>query len=866
MIERTARPAARAVFRPAGRRHAGAARMQPLVRSWPVMSGVVPFPAEGFIRRPESGPGPWDALTPGTTVILGPATNGRSVGGGGGGTGKTQLAVAFARTLWDAGAVDLLVWVDAGSRDSIVAGYAKALAGIRVAAPAGQPEAAAARLVTWLAATGRPWLVVLDGVAAAADLAGLWPQGPSGQALVTTGLAGLSPRLAAAHAAATPPARQRAVAVSAFSQREAMNYLSARLNDDPFQAAGSLDLAIALGCVPAGLALAVAYLLDTGLDCRLYRLACERYKQYQPNGFAVDPLAPLWMLAVDRVRQNALAELAWPALKLAAVLGPARIPGAVLMSPAACGYVTGRRDVTGDDRLSVQSAFGNLARLGLVVIEPDSEARTVGMSAALQDSVRRAMPPAEVRQAAQAAAGALCESWPSSGASADLEQALRDCATSVRRCDETALWTPRCHPLLARVGQSLDDARMAETALDYWRDLAGRATGYFGAGAPVTFQFRERLAAAATAAGRAGEAVTLHEELVADIDEVAGPTHPQALEARAGLAVAYRAAGRLSEAISLGTRAVADSELVFGPAHAQTTQILSELGSAYCDAARHYEAAGVLRRCLMLREQSLGRMHPETVSAREHLAEAFRGAGRPQEAVRLYQEALGQVEKALGGAHPDAVAARAKLALACYLAGRTDDAAAAFEQVLAAWQRVPGAAAAEPAAARANLAAVYCRSGRLEEAITLLESALAELARIRGPAHPDTLHARWNLAAACHKAKRLPAAVELGEASLGDCERVLGPGHRETLTVRANLAHAYHARGLLKRASAQFDRALRDCEQALGPDDPLTGEVRTLRKRYLAGRQGAAPIMAPPVALPHPPRGPRDQRHAAAAP
>jgi tetratricopeptide (TPR) repeat protein len=851
MIEHDTRPTARAVFLSDGRRHAGEARMQPLVRSWPIVSGVVPFPAEGFIRRPESGQGPWDALNPGVTVILGPDTNGRSAGGGGGGTGKTQLAAAFARTLWDAGEVDLLVWIDAGSRDSIVAGYAKALAGIRVAAPPGQPEAAAARLVSWLAATGRPWLVVLDGVADAADLAGLWPQGPTGQALVTTGLTGLSPRLAAA---APPGGRRRAVAVSAFSQREAMNYLSARLNDDPFQAAGSLDLAIALGCVPAGLALAVAYLLDTGLDCRLYRLACEQYKQYRPDVFAGDPLAPLWMLAVDRVRQNALADLAWPAVKLAAVLGPARIPGAVLTSPAACAYVTGRPNVTGDDRLSVQSVFGNLARLGLVVIEPDSAARTVGMPAALHVSVQRAMPPAEVRQAVQAAADALWQSWPGSGASPELEQALRDCATSIRRCDEAALWSRRCHPLLARVGQSLEDARMAETALGYWRDLAGRAVEYFGTGAPVTFQLRARLAAAATAAGRAGEAVTLHEELVADIDEVAGPTHPETLAARASLAMAYRTAGRLSEAISLGTRALADSDLVFGPAHAQTTQILSELGGAYCDAARYHEAVGVLRRCLVLREQSLGRMHPDTVSAREHLAEAFRRAGRPQEAVRLYQEALDQVEKAVGAAHPDAVTARAKLALACYLAGRTGDAAAAFEQVLAAWPRVPGTGPAQTAVARANLAAVYCRSGRLEEAISLQESALADLARVRGPEHPDTLHARWNLAAACHKAKRLPRAVELGETSLGDCERVLGPGHRETLTARANLAHAYHARGLLKRASAQFDRALRDCEQSLGPDDPLTGEVRKLRKRYLAGRQGAAPIMAPPVALPRPPR------------
>ena len=137
----------------------------------------------------------------------------------------------------------------------------------------------------------------------------------------------------------------------------------------------------------------------------------------------------------------------------------------------------------------------------------------------------------------------------------------------------------------------------------------------------------------------------------------------------------------------------------------------------------------------------------------------------------------------------------------------------------------------------------------MKEAIPLYESEIIDLEKLRGPGHAETLRAQWNLAAAFHKAKRLPDAIKLGEATLADCERLLGPGHWETLTTRANLAHAYHAAGQLKRASAQLDRALRDCERALGPDDDLTEAVRGLRKRYLAGRQGAAPIIAPPMVL-----------------
>jgi tetratricopeptide (TPR) repeat protein len=823
-------------------------RATPRRRAWPVQSGTIPFPADGLAERPETGPRPWDALRPGATVILGPADPGGQDGPGG--TGKTRLAAALAEQLWAAGQLDLLAWLDAGSRDSMVSGYARALADIRVAAAPGQPEAAAARFLAWLAATGRRWLVVLDGLADPADADGLWPHGPAGQVLVTTGLAGLRPPPVPPAPAdrAAPPAREHvAIGVAPFSQREALSYLAARLNDDPYQVAGSLDLALGLGCLPAGLNLAVSYLLDTGQNCRQYRLAGEAYRP-EPGRLARDPLAPAWMLAVGRAVQLSPAELAWPALKLAAVLGPAGIPGAILTSATACGYVTGQPRGTGGDQARVRLAFGNLQRLGLITIRPDDDLRTVRMAAALQASVRLAMDPAELRRAVLAAADSVCACWPAATAVAGLEQALRDCATSVRRCGGPALWDGGPHPLLARAGRSLDDARMPESAAIYWRRLAARCGEYLGAQSAAALQFRERHASAAVAAGRADEAIALYKELAADIEAVAGPGGPEVIAVRASLAAAYRAAGRLGDAISLSEQVAADCHRALGPAQPQTTQSLRALGGAYADAGRDQEAMSALRRCLGALERSIGLMHPGTVAVRHELAEACRRAGRAEEAISIYQEALAQVEKVTGAAYPGAVTAREHVAIAYYRAGQVDDAAATLRQAIAEWERLPGAGPGYTIAARASLAAIYCEGGRLREAISLYEDELADLEQIRGPGHPDTLRARWNLAAACHKARRLPEAIGLGEAALADCEQFLGPGHRETLSARANLAHAYHAAGLLKRASAHFDRALRDCEQSLGPGDSLTDAVRVLRKRYLAGRQGAAPIITGPAA------------------
>ena len=835
------RPGRRAGSRPASHENGQARRT-----IWPVSSGTVPFTDRGAVQRPETGQGPWDALHPGTTVIIGPADPAGP--GGPGGTGKTHLAAAFAARLWATDQLDLLVWLAAGSRDSIVTGFAKALADIRVAAAPGQPEAAAARFLAWLATTGRRWLVVLDGLADPADADGLWPHGPAGQVLVTTARPGVRPP--------QPAGEHLAVGLPVFSQREALRYLSDRLSEDHYQVAGSLDVAFGLGCLPAGLDLAVAYLQESGQGTRQYRLACERYRP-QGGQPASDLLAPAWMVAMGRAVQLAPAGQAWPALKLAAVLGPAGIPGSILTAVAAAGYITGLARVTEADQLGVQAAYGNLEQLGLIRIAPGDAVRTVWAAAALQESVRRSMDAAERRRTVRVAADAILGTWPAAGpaastvvgtAAASLEQAYRDCAVSVLRYGGPELWADGPHPLLARAGQSLAEARMTECALSYWRQLATRCGEHLGARSAVTLGFREQMARAAVAAGHADEAIAQYKELVADTEEVAGPGREQTIAVRASLALAYRAAGRLEDSISLAEQVVTECERAFGPAQPPTTQSLQTLAGAYAGAGRDSEAATVLHRCLAARERTVGLMQPGTIAVRQQLAELYRRAGHADRAIGLYQDALTRVVKAAGPAYPDAVIAREHLAAAYDLADRAGDAAAAFAQAITEWERVPGSGPGNTFAARASLAAINCRSGRLRAAFPLYESVLADLYQISGPGHPDTLRTRWNVAAVYHKARRLPDAIDLGETVLADCERFLGPGHWETLSTRANLAHAYHAAGKLKRSSAQFDRALRDCEQALGPDDPLTGEVRVLRNRYLAGRQGGAPIITAPAA------------------
>ena len=153
--------------------------------TWPVRAGVVPALADAFTGRADSVPGIEAALVPGTVVVLVPGEEG--AGGGHGwpeSCGKTQLASCLAESLWRSRQVDLLAWVNAASRASVVSAYAEAAARLGLD-HGGDAESVAARFAAWLGGTVRRWVVVLDDLRDAADLDGLWPGGLAGRVLVT---------------------------------------------------------------------------------------------------------------------------------------------------------------------------------------------------------------------------------------------------------------------------------------------------------------------------------------------------------------------------------------------------------------------------------------------------------------------------------------------------------------------------------------------------------------------------------------------------------------------------------------------------------------------------------------------------------
>jgi tetratricopeptide (TPR) repeat protein len=699
---------------------------------WPVRSGAVPPLADGYTARPETAPALAAALVPGAAVVLVPAL---AAGAGPAdwlaSCGKTQLAVSFAESLWRSGEVDLLAWVVATSRASVLGGYAAAAAATGAAA-AGDAGAVAAWFTGWLGQTHRPWLVVLDDLGCAADLDGLMPAGPAGRVLVTT----RDP------AAVRGECGALALPVGRFSPGEAVTYLTGRLGTDPGRHPRTTDLALDLGGEPLALGQAGAVLASSALSCGDYHESFMRRRQEMADG--TPAAAVTWLLSGDLADRLAPAGAARAALAFAALLDGHGIPAGVFATPAARAYLAA--DETGERATPERARLGPAAaeRAGLLTTGPPGAAM-VRLSPAVQTAIRAAMPEETLGRAARAAADALAEAWPEDDQPAWLAEGLRSCAASLQRAAGDLLWAGACHPVLLRAGRSLDGARLTGPAVAYWTDLADVSYQILGRGHPDTLEAGQYLAEAYLAAGRPAEAAWCCESVLAERVRVLGPDNPSAITARRNLGRALVAAGKLAEAITVLGRVAADYERVRGADHGDTLGAQDELAAAYLGTGQAGEAIRLYLGVLAERERLQGPESPGVLTTRQKLAGAYLAAGRPKNALAEYKRALAGSERALGADHLDTIAVRGLLGVANYAAGRMASAILLYEQAREGYQRTVGADHRDALAASARLAHAYHGVGRVTDATALLRDTLARCERVLPPGDPLTGEVREQL-------------------------------------------------------------------------------------------------------------------------
>ncbi len=637
---------------------------------------------------------------------------------GPGGVGKSQLATAaFHRAR-----ADVLVWVGARTRQSVLTGYARA------------------------------WRAVVKAAGADDETqAGLWPAGDAGRSLITTQRRDAS--------LLRPDAR--VVGVGMFAPGEATAYLSARLTVDPRHDREHLAvLADALGCFPLALSQAAAFLIDSGTDVPAYldlladrrQRVADLFPPTSPADEHHDTVAGTVRLALERAQS--LAANAVDVLGLVSVLAPDGIPEAVLLD--------GGRNLP---------ALRALHRLNLVTHHGRVEAHAL-----VQRATRDLIP--DLAPVAVTAADAIEREW----ATADLDTAAAPYrnAEVLRSVAGEHLWDGGMHPVLRRLGRHLAETSRPAAARDVASDLLVHATeprdvvvlrtqvaeaiGDLGDPATALAHFTEIRADAERGLGptdldtlwvrfhqasyrlETGHTETALAELTSLVEACdLPPAHPLRVAAEDDRALCLGLSGDITGARDAAHALVATLREELGPRHKQTLRVMLGLGRWIGETGDAPGAVATYQEVVDGLAAVAGPAHHDTFIARHNLAYWRAVAGDLARALTEFEIAAADAERGLGANHPTTLTFRSNQA---YWQGVSGDPEAADR--LAALRRAVEAVFGpdHPRALRTRQqrATLLHRAGQRTEAVEELRAVLAEMSEVQGENHARTREAAELLA------------------------------------------------------------------------------------------------------------------------
>jgi len=759
--------------------------LQALREQWPVLApapsggpfGVPYYPNPQFVGREAELERLHDLLQAGQIPAL----------TGTGGMGKTQLAIEYAhrrRAAYPGGVFWLRMDPPAG-----IAGQVAALAGpdgLRL--PGWEPQA----LEQNLAAVRRAWdqpapprLLIFDNLEDPALLQDWRPKpGSCSRVLITSRYPLWAGRSGVTRLPLGTLARPASQALLLGEQARAAARPVAGLLADPGTALAVAAVCDELGDLPLALALAGAYLADSGLAVVAYlarlraaglahpSLAAE-LAEALPTGHAPS-IAATFALSYDRLDPAAPVDaLARMLLHRAALCAPAPIPWRLLVRAG------GLDPDDGAAQEQAAAAGQRLAALGLLEPWP---AEAVTLHRLLMAYVRTRAPATDGERAA-------------------LEAALADELAAI--CDAG-------YPL---AGQAY---------LAHGRHLVEPAAARGDTG---TARLLDGLARLLRLQRDYGAARPLYERALAIREAALGPTHPTTAASLHNLARLLADQGDTAAARPLYERALAICEAALGPTHPHTAASLNNLANLLADQGDTAVARPLYERALAICEATRGPTHPDTAQSLHNLAVLLADQGDDAGARPLLERALAIREATLGPTHPDTAISLNNLAILLYTQGDTAGARPLYERALAICEATLGPTHPDTAQSLHNLAVLLADQGDIAGARPLYERALAICEATRGPTHPDTARSLNNLANLLYTQGDTAGARPLYERALAICEAARGPTHPDTARSLNNLAILLADQGDIAGARPLFERALAIREATLGPTHPATGRA-----------------------------------------
>jgi tetratricopeptide (TPR) repeat protein len=578
-------------------------------------------------------------LAPGVATVI------TQVAPGMGGIGKTALAVEHCHRV--RASVEVVRWLNAEDRQTLVAEYVRIAPAIGVDVSGLDIPDAVARVRAWFEQTEKSWLLVLDNAETPAALDQLVPSTGNGRVLVTTRHQDWSRTQA------------HVLRVGVLDPADAVALLTTITTRQPSPEAEAL--AEHLGYLALAVEQAAVFCRQTGWSFADYeRHLDERAADLlsrnpagvkRPSGQDITVLT-VWQTSIEKA--TAESKGAGPVLAVLSYVAPDHFPKQLLTGPGSADKAL----LHGGDSLFVDEALAALARYSLIDLHraPESgELLTISVHRLVQEATRLALGDDD-----------------------------RACATAVRLLYH-AFPADHTEPATLRTSQLLEPhllaivghAAAADTQIKACSGLLDRYSGYLqDSGNPMAAPAQSEravdlftamatpddqnlatllghLAFAYWSAGRVAEAIPIEEQVLADRERILGPHHLDTLIAQAGLASSYQAAGRDTDAIPLKEQVLTDRERILGSQHPQTIRARANLASSYSSAGRVAEAIPLEGQVLADRAHLLGPQHPNTLLAHANLAHSYWAARRNAEAIALLETAVTGSELVLGAEHPD---------------------------------------------------------------------------------------------------------------------------------------------------------------------------------------------------------------------
>lgn len=606
------------------------------------------------------------------------------------GTGKTQLAAAYARACinekWR-----VVAWIGAERSDDIVAGLTELANALHLPEHQGvAPSEATAVLASRWLETAEHCLVVFDN-AVDPDVLARW--------LPTSG----KPRLVITSTQRSFENLGQLVDVDTFTVAESSTYLRERtkIDDEP----RAVEVAEAVGHLPLALAQSAAVISRQHLTYaafleRLRTTPVESYLARRPGEPYPHGAAQAVLLSIESAERE--------------------VPdvGRVL------------------DLLAVHSPSG---------VDREHVRRLIGMTAASTDHALAALGDASLLSFGIDRSTVLVHRF--------VQRVVRDRAAHRGSLLATVRDAARSLvELVTEIEMSLVEGRYAYRLAQHADALWAAAESHLPSDGPAELDDVMKLRAWKVTLflqnGPPAEAIEHGHALVADCERVLGPTHVETWRAHINLAGAYSTSGEHDRACALldrirrrHTDTLADTDPMI-----MTTRY--NLAYTHLEAGRGKRAITMLERVLADRARVLGTDHPDTLITRNALGAAYLAVHRCAEAITLLEQVLSDRLRVLGQDHPEIVMTLDLLARAHAHEGHANEVLALREEILGRWRRRMPPGSNDVVIARSRVADACVAAGQFDKALDVLRRNLAEITRQHGSDSPVTQVARRNLAMA----------------------------------------------------------------------------------------------------------------------